>query len=146
MSTDTENYSFRRPNLEAVHGVSPEAWISVRADRSTIGINAQACEAMHVNEGHYLHRALDRTGTPWIGVLETRTEKSEPRIRDADPGMVVGSKLMARHLLGTMQEVPEDSIRFYLTGEQAVDRKMDVTLYQLSPDKEDADLYMQDFE
>jgi len=146
MTTDTETHTFRRPNLEPVNGLSPEAYISVRADRSTIGINRRARHVMGANEGKHLHLALDRTDTPWIGILEETTEQSEPQIRDADPGVVVSSRLMARHLLDTLQDVPDEAFRFYLTGDREMDPKTGATLYRLSPEKEDAGICMQNFE
>lgn len=135
--------SFRKPNLEPVNGLSPEAYVSVRADRSTIGINRRARWVMAAETGKHLHLALDSTRTPWIGVLEDTTGQSEPQIRDADPGLVVSSRLMARHLLDILEEVPDEAVRFYLTGERAVDPETEATLYQLTPDKTGADLCME---
>lgn len=86
--------------------------------------------------------ALDRTGRSWVAVLDQRTDQHEPEIRGGDPGLVVGSQLMSRHLLNTLDEVPDEAIRFYLTGETAVDPETEATLYQLSSDKSDATSYM----
>lgn len=139
----TDDHSFRKPNLEPVNGLSPEAYISVRADRSTIGINRRARWVMGAETGKHLHLALDRTSTPWIGVLDETTGQSEPQIRDADPGLVVSSRLMARHMLDSLEAVPDEAVRFYLTGERAMDPATEATLYQLTPDKGEADLCMQ---
>jgi len=142
----TDEHSFRKPNLEPVNGLSPEAYVSVRADRSTIGINRRARWVMGAQTGKHLHFALDRTGTLWIGIVDETTGQSEPQIRDADPGLVVSSRLMARHMLDTLEAVPDEAVRFYLTGERAVDPETKATLYQLSPDKSEADLCMMDFD
>jgi len=142
MSTDSDR-TFRHPNLDATTGLSPEAYISVRSDRATLGISRRARRVMEAEPGAHLHLAFDRTRTAWVAVLDTPTDQGEPKIRDADPGFTIGSKLMARHLLEQVEEPGDDVVRFYLTGEEVYSSDLDATLHQLSPSRPDAELYLE---
>jgi len=125
--------TFQRPNLEAKAGTGSRAFISVRSNRDTIGISQGAINRMGLEEGDYLHLALDRTGTPWIGVLPEPTGQGEPRVQfTKESGTEVSSRLLVRHLIERLDEDPGGCIRFFFDGETTEDPEIDATLYKLT--------------
>jgi hypothetical protein len=129
----TDHHSFRKPNLEADTGTTREAFLSVRADGNVVAISSQAADCLGVEDGDYLHLALDRTRTPWVGVIDTPTNQDEPEVkRYASRSLHCNSSLMCRHLADAEGVKLGETRRFYLTGETTQDPDTGATLYQLS--------------
>lgn len=125
-------HSFKKPNLESQTSAMGEPFISIRSDASTIGISKRAQEVLGTEVGKHLHVALDRTRTPWVGVIDERTDQHEPELRDGGKGsIVVGSRLLARHLADATGVKLGESHRLYLTGDTAEDPDTGITLHKL---------------
>ena len=125
-------HSFQKPNLESQTSVMGEPFLSIRSDASTLGLSTRAQEVMDAEIGDYLHTALDRTRTPWIGVVSDRTEQGEPQMRDGgNEDIVLGSRLLARHLADAVGVKLGDSHRLFFTGDTAEDPETGTTLYEL---------------
>jgi hypothetical protein len=125
---------FRKPNLEADGGsIGREPYISVRSEGTSLGISRALRERLSVEEGDYVHLALDRTGRPWVGFLDEKTTQGEPQVRrDGRAGQVVNSTLMSRHLRSLLDaDELESSVRFYLAGETTEDPETGAILHRL---------------
>lgn len=127
--------SFQKPNLSAKNGgMGIDPYISVRADRASLGVSKAARQQYGAENGMYVHLAFDRTRRPWVGFLEEKTEQEEPKIisdGQESAGQVFNSTLFARHLLELMEEEPEGTVRFYFAGEEAEDPDTGATLHRL---------------
>jgi len=125
-------HTFKKPNLESTNGAWSKAFISIRANRNTVGVSQGAIREMEITDGDHFHLAFDRTGHPWVGVVQQQTEQREPRIKFHDTsGCEIDSRLLVRHLLNTLDEEPDGCFRFYFDGETADDPQTGATLYKL---------------
>lgn len=129
MSDDTK--TFRTPNLTA-DSVEKDPFISVRSERTVVGISVKAREMIGAEQDKHLRLALDRTGTPWVGVVEEPTGQGEPAITTDGGTLIVHSSLFAMHLTQAARVDTGEGFRFYFTGETAPDPETDATLYQLT--------------
>jgi len=125
--------TFRRPNLDAKRGgVGCEPYVSARKDGASLGLSQAAQRRLDIEKGDYMHLALDRTGTPWVGFLDDQTDQGEPMVRnDGKNGRVVNSTLMNRHLRSLVDGEVEKTVRFHFTGETAEDSETGATLHRL---------------
>lgn len=134
---------FQKPNLEADSGgFGRDPYVSVRSDEATLGLSRAARDRLGVSVGDYFHFAIDRTGDPWIGIVEEETDQGEPQLRKHGKdrsGVVINSTLLNRHLreIAGANGEPDSSLRFYFLEETAEDPDTGATLHKLEvPDVE----------
>jgi len=124
--------TFRKPNLEPQNlGSASDPYLSVRSDRETLGLSQPAVEVLGAEPGQRLHLALDRTYKPWIGIIETRTDQGEPKIRMAGSTLKINSTLLCRQLTRILDAQPDGVLRYYLTGETEEDPDTGILLHEL---------------
>lgn len=124
--------TFQKPNLVAKTGGGIKPYISVHSDRQVLSISRRPREVMEAEPGDFVHLAIDRTGTPWIGIVDSPTEQGEPKIHKNGKGISINSTLMARHLVERLDEEPEGAVRFYFTGDTTEDPDTEATLHKLN--------------